>query len=201
MSAQQTTDLKNKAQLPEKYVYFFAAGESEGSAKMKDVLGGKGANLAEMTAIGLPVPPGFTIATSICQVFYDNACMAQRMPFIEANVVYARAIGAARSGNVASARADVERLGVLGEASAKEAKFAFFVKQVELQRKAGQGWLLHAEHREIESLAAMRAAVELEDAIGKHPVTPGARRWCGSACRPRRSRAGRCRSCRLMGRM
>lgn len=100
--------------------------------------------------------------------------LAQRMPFIEANVVYARAIGAARSGNVASARADVERLGVLGEASAKEAKFAFFVKQVELQRKAGQGWLLHAEHREIESLAAMRAAVELEDAIGKHPVTPGA---------------------------
>ena len=100
--------------------------------------------------------------------------LAQRMPFIEANVVYARAIGAARSGNVASARADVERLGVLGEASAKEAKFAFFVKQVELQRKAGQGWLLHAEHREIESLAAMRAAVELEDAIGKHPVTTGA---------------------------
>lgn len=74
MSAQQTTEIKNKAQLPEKYVYFFAAGESEGSAKMKDVLGGKGANLAEMTAIGLPVPPGFTIATSICQVFYDNAC-------------------------------------------------------------------------------------------------------------------------------
>ena len=53
------------------FVYFFAAGESEGNAKMKDVLGGKGANLAEMTSIGLPVPPGFTISTAICQEFYD----------------------------------------------------------------------------------------------------------------------------------
>ena len=55
----------------EKLVYFFASGQTEGSAKMKDVLGGKGANLAEMTSLGISVPPGFTIATSVCQAFYE----------------------------------------------------------------------------------------------------------------------------------
>lgn len=59
-------------QLPKKSVYFFAAGETDGSASMKDVLGGKGANLAEMTSLGLPVPPGFTISTEICSPFYEN---------------------------------------------------------------------------------------------------------------------------------
>ena len=53
-------------------MYFFAAGEAEGNAKMKDILGVKGANLAEMTALGLPVPPGFTISTEICGEFYKN---------------------------------------------------------------------------------------------------------------------------------
>jgi len=99
--------------------------------------------------------------------------LAKNLPFIEANVVYARAIGAARSGDKETARAAVERLGVLRDAI-KEAKFAFFVKQVELQRRAGEAWLLHAERKEPEALAAMRAAAELEDEIGKHPVTPGA---------------------------
>lgn len=59
-------------QIPEKFVYFFAAGESEGHAGMKNILGGKGANLAEMTALGLPVPPGFTISTEVCTHFYEN---------------------------------------------------------------------------------------------------------------------------------
>ncbi|MCX6842477.1 MAG: pyruvate, phosphate dikinase [candidate division WOR-3 bacterium] len=49
-----------------KLVYRFGSGRAEGSAQMKDVLGGKGANLAEMTNLGLPVPPGFTIATAVC---------------------------------------------------------------------------------------------------------------------------------------
>ena len=57
---------------PEKFVYFFSAGLTEGNAGMKNVLGGKGANLAEMTGMGLPVPPGFTISTEMCQVFYDS---------------------------------------------------------------------------------------------------------------------------------
>jgi len=53
----------------EKLVYFFAKGQAEGSAKMKDLLGGKGANLAEMTNMGIPVPPGFTITTEACLTF------------------------------------------------------------------------------------------------------------------------------------
>jgi pyruvate,orthophosphate dikinase len=47
-------------------VYFFGDGKADGSATMKELLGGKGANLAEMTRLGLPVPPGFTIATTVC---------------------------------------------------------------------------------------------------------------------------------------
>ena len=58
--------------VPEKFVYFFAAGEAEGNAGMKNILGGKGANLAEMTSLGIPVPPGFTISTEICTHYYEN---------------------------------------------------------------------------------------------------------------------------------
>lgn len=54
-----------------KFVYFFGGGKAEGNAKMKSLLGGKGANLAEMSAIGIPVPPGFTISTEACADFYD----------------------------------------------------------------------------------------------------------------------------------
>src|SRR6202795_4738346 len=52
-----------------KYVYFFGAGKAEGDGAMKDVLGGKGAGLAEMTRIGLPVPAGFTISTECCDYY------------------------------------------------------------------------------------------------------------------------------------
>lgn len=56
-----------------KYVYFFGDGKAEGTAGMKDLLGGKGANLAEMTNIGIPVPAGFTISTEVCTYYYENA--------------------------------------------------------------------------------------------------------------------------------
>jgi len=56
-----------------KYVYFFGGGKAEGTAEMKELLGGKGANLAEMTNIGLPVPPGFTISTEVCTYYYSHA--------------------------------------------------------------------------------------------------------------------------------
>lgn len=62
---------------PEKFVYFFAAGQTDGRSNMKNILGGKGANLAEMTALDLPVPPGFTISTDICTAFNDNG---QKIP-------------------------------------------------------------------------------------------------------------------------
>ncbi len=55
-----------------KYVYYFGKGKSEGVASMKNLLGGKGANLADMASIGLPVPPGFTITTEVCTEFYKN---------------------------------------------------------------------------------------------------------------------------------
>jgi pyruvate,orthophosphate dikinase len=56
-----------------KHVYFFGGGKAEGNGKMKDVLGGKGAGLAEMTNVGLPVPPGFTIQTEACREFMRGA--------------------------------------------------------------------------------------------------------------------------------
>ncbi|OGK06032.1 MAG: pyruvate, phosphate dikinase [Candidatus Riflebacteria bacterium GWC2_50_8] len=55
-----------------KYVYTFGAGKADGRADMKNLLGGKGANLAEMNSIGLPVPAGFTITTEMCTVYYEN---------------------------------------------------------------------------------------------------------------------------------
>jgi len=56
----------------QKYVYFFGKGQSEGKAEMKELLGGKGANLAEMASIGVPVPPGFTISTEVCDYYYKH---------------------------------------------------------------------------------------------------------------------------------
>ncbi|MCA8888315.1 MAG: pyruvate, phosphate dikinase, partial [Parvularculaceae bacterium] len=55
-----------------KWVFSFGAGKAEGEANMRNLLGGKGANLAEMSNLGLPVPPGFTLSTEVCTAFYDN---------------------------------------------------------------------------------------------------------------------------------
>ena len=72
-----------------KYVYFFGAGKTEGNANMRELLGGKGANLAEMAGLGLPVPQGFTISTEACTRYYDDGkvigedIMAQVMEYID----------------------------------------------------------------------------------------------------------------------
>jgi phosphoenolpyruvate synthase/pyruvate phosphate dikinase len=55
-----------------KWVYNFGKSGTDGDTSMRNLLGGKGANLAEMSGIGLPVPPGFTISTDVCTYFYDN---------------------------------------------------------------------------------------------------------------------------------
>ena len=55
-----------------KNIYFFGSGKADGSQEMRNLLGGKGANLAEMTNLGLPVPPGFTISTEVCHHYYQN---------------------------------------------------------------------------------------------------------------------------------
>lgn len=71
-----------------KWVYAFGAGAAEGSAAMATLLGGKGANLAEMAALGLPVPPGFTISTEVCGLYYANGGQlpADLRPQVEAAV-------------------------------------------------------------------------------------------------------------------
>lgn len=58
--------------MAEKYVYLFGDGKADGKADMRNLLGGKGANLAEMSNLGLPVPPGFTITTDVCTYYYQN---------------------------------------------------------------------------------------------------------------------------------
>ena len=58
--------------MPRKYVYFFGGKRADGKAEMKALLGGKGANLAEMVNIKLPVPAGFTITTEVCTYYFDN---------------------------------------------------------------------------------------------------------------------------------
>jgi pyruvate,orthophosphate dikinase len=81
--------------MSDRYVYYFGDGQADGNAKMKDVLGGKGAGLAEMTNIGVPVPPGFTISTAVCTYFYDHGktyppelkeSVAQNLARVEASV-------------------------------------------------------------------------------------------------------------------
>ena len=78
-----------------KYVYHFGKAKTDGDSSMKNLLGGKGANLAEMCRIGLPVPPGFTISTEVCTYYYDNkrtypavlkAQIAEGVKIIEAEV-------------------------------------------------------------------------------------------------------------------
>jgi len=54
------------------YVYFFGEARADGNAQMKGLLGGKGANLAEMIHLGIPVPPGFTISTEVCRYYYEH---------------------------------------------------------------------------------------------------------------------------------
>src|ERR1700743_2458824 len=55
-----------------KHVYAFGGGTAEGDGSMKEVLGGKGAGLAEMSRAGVPVPPGFTISTDVCNIYFQN---------------------------------------------------------------------------------------------------------------------------------
>ena len=67
-----------------RHVYFFGDGKADGDRSMKDLLGGKGSGLAEMTNAGLPVPPGFTISTDVCTVFYKEK--ARVPPAIEREI-------------------------------------------------------------------------------------------------------------------
>jgi pyruvate,orthophosphate dikinase len=72
MAKKAKTPAKKSASKSAKYVYLFGGGKADGNGQMKALLGGKGANLAEMSRIGLPVPPGFTITTEVCTYYYQN---------------------------------------------------------------------------------------------------------------------------------
>src|SRR6201993_1408927 len=71
------TETKESKKSTTKYVYSFGGGSADGNGKMKDVLGGKGAGLAEMTNAGLPVPPGFTIQTEACREYMRGSLSPQ----------------------------------------------------------------------------------------------------------------------------
>ncbi len=93
--------------MAKKTVYFFGAGAAEGNMKMKDVLGGKGANLAEMAGIGLPVPPGFTVSTEVCALFYKNKKRIPEAVRLEVGGICARC--AARRSHPRSAKRSTKR--------------------------------------------------------------------------------------------
>lgn len=75
--------MAKEKQKKEKYVYYFGGKKAEGKAEMKNLLGGKGANLAEMVNLGLPVPAGLTITTDCCNAYYDNHCQLPKSLFDE----------------------------------------------------------------------------------------------------------------------
>src|SRR5262249_44740090 len=87
-----------------KYIYYFGDGQADGTGKMKPLVGGKGANLAEMTRIGLPVPPGFTITTDVCSYYYANkrSYPKELQSQMERGITNMEAIMGTRFGNVSA---------------------------------------------------------------------------------------------------
>ena len=81
----KTATKSTKGTRKQQFVYFFGNGKADGDRTMKDTLGGKGSGLAEMTNAGLPVPPGFTISTAACNLYYENR--GKLTPAIEAEIV------------------------------------------------------------------------------------------------------------------
>ena len=84
-----------------KYVYFFGARKAEGTGDMKDLLGGKGAGLAEMTRIGLPVPAGFTITTETCDYYlkHNNKYPSELRSQVESNLKHLEKVTGKRLGD------------------------------------------------------------------------------------------------------
>ena len=71
-SHKDSSDMAHSNGHAPKMIYYFGSTKTEGKGQQKQLLGGKGANLAEMTSIGLPVPPGFTITTEVCDLYYKS---------------------------------------------------------------------------------------------------------------------------------
>jgi tetratricopeptide (TPR) repeat protein len=95
-----------------------------------------------------------------------------KYPYAEAIVHFARAVGGARTGNLDTARQEVAKLTDI-QASLKGQKGFDWATQVDIERRAAEAWLLHAEKKDVEAVTLMRSAADLEDSTDKHPVTPG----------------------------
>lgn len=96
-----------------------------------------------------------------------------RFPYAAANLSFARAVGAARSGDAAAARAEIDKLSAIHK-SLGEVKIGYdWATQVDILRKAAAGWAARAEGKNDEAVQLLRAAADLEDTTEKHPVTPG----------------------------
>jgi tetratricopeptide (TPR) repeat protein len=94
-----------------------------------------------------------------------------RFPWAEAVTHFARAMGSARSGNLANTRKDIEKLESLQDALIK-GKDSYWAKQVDIQRRTATAWFLRVEGNNDEALKLMQSAADLEDSTDKHPVTP-----------------------------
>jgi tetratricopeptide (TPR) repeat protein len=151
--------------------------------------------LAELNSIRRADPPIFTVAYAATVIparvalerrqWRDAAALELQenvrslapladFQWAEAHVHFARAVGAARSGDAERARAAVARLGAIEQALVVPAGAYDWKKQVSISRQAAEGWLAHAEGRHAEAERLMRLAADLDDATEKHPVTPGA---------------------------
>jgi hypothetical protein len=95
-----------------------------------------------------------------------------KFAYAEANIYFARSLGASRSGDTAAASTALERLTAM-QKSLAEAKEVYWATQVEIQRRAAAAWLAYAQGKHDEAITLMRTAAELEDTTDKHPVTPG----------------------------
>ena len=95
------------------------------------------------------------------------------LPFAEGHLIYARAVGAAKSGDLGKAKAAVERLGELVKAST-DPRYRYFADQMAIQREAALGLIAYADGKKDEGIAILFRAAEMEDSLGKHPVSPGA---------------------------
>jgi tetratricopeptide (TPR) repeat protein len=113
-------------------------------------------------AAKLTLPPG-TLGTFPWQSFR----------WAVAHIHFARAVGAARTGDIASARQDIEKLAAIRQELVEIKGGYDWAKQVEIEQRVASAWLARAEGKQEESLRLMRAAAELDDATEKHPVTPG----------------------------
>ena len=96
-----------------------------------------------------------------------------KLPFAEGHIVYAHAVGAARSGDLAGAAVAADRLRDLA-AAIKDPRFLYFAQQMELQRQAALGLIALGRGEKDEAIRTLRAAAGREDSLGKHPVSPGA---------------------------